>query len=183
MRVKDLLLATLIPAFLLATSCAVEPETETYASQDRVMKAWIRYNYPGTSTYSGTSLYVLDMQPGEGPAVTDSSYVWVHYVKRTLDGDILSTNQQKLAERMYRNFPGIFPRDRVRWRRKDSMMISFLDFICDLSFLSIPLNISIYTRFPFFAIGKTGNPQGSNKKRTAPAALGFGASWANTWDN
>lgn len=100
MRLKDVFLATLIPAFLLAASCAVEPETETYASQDRVMKAWIRYNYPGTSTYSGTSLYVLDMQPGEGPAVTDSSYVWVHYVKRTLDGDVLSTNQQKLAEQL-----------------------------------------------------------------------------------
>jgi FKBP-type peptidyl-prolyl cis-trans isomerase len=100
MRFKDLLLATLIPALLLANSCAVEPETETYASQDRVMKAWMRHNYPGVSTYSGTNLYVIDMQPGDGPAITDSAYVWAHYVKRSLDGNILSTNSQQLSEQL-----------------------------------------------------------------------------------
>ena len=100
MRIKDLLLATLIPAFLLTAACAVEPQTETYASQDRVMKAWMRHNYPGKTTYGDTGLYVLDMEPGDGPAIGDSAYVFAHYVKSKLDGEIISTNDEGLARQL-----------------------------------------------------------------------------------
>lgn len=100
MRIKDLLLATLIPALLLTASCAVEPETESYASQDRVMKAWIRHNYPGMTTYGNTGLYVLDLEPGDGPAISDSAYVFAHYVKSTLGGDVISTNELQMAQQL-----------------------------------------------------------------------------------
>ncbi|MBR4351823.1 MAG: FKBP-type peptidyl-prolyl cis-trans isomerase [Bacteroidales bacterium] len=100
MRIKDLLLATLIPAYLLTAACAVEPQTETYASQDRVMKAWMRHNYPGKTTYGDTGLYVLDMEPGDGPAIGDSAYVFAHYVKSKLDGEIISTNDEGLARQL-----------------------------------------------------------------------------------
>ena len=100
MRIKYLLLATLIPALLLTAACAVEPQTETYASQDRVMKAWMRHNYPGKTTYGDTGLYVLDMEPGDGPAIGDSAYVFAHYVKSKLDGEIISTNDEGLARQL-----------------------------------------------------------------------------------
>jgi len=99
MKLKDILLASLLPAVLLS-ACAVEPETETYASMDRVMQAWMRSYYPGVSTFDTTGLYILDMEAGRGPAVSDSAYVWVHYVKSDLDGDILSTNHQSLSEQL-----------------------------------------------------------------------------------
>lgn len=100
MRIKYLLLATLIPAFLLTAACAVEPQTETYASQDRVMKAWMRHNYPGLTTYGDTDLYVLSLNPGDGPAVSDSAYVFAHYVKTKLDGEVISTNDEILAKQL-----------------------------------------------------------------------------------
>lgn len=100
MRLKEAILATLLPAVLLTASCAVEPTTGTYTSQDRVMQAWMRHNHPGVSTYGNTSLYVIDMDEGHGPAAGDSSYVCVHYTKRSLTGDILSTNHQALAEQL-----------------------------------------------------------------------------------
>lgn len=99
MRLKQAILTIILPSLLL-TACAVEAEEGTYASQDRVMQAWMRHNHPGISTYGSTGMYVLDMETGAGPAVGDSSYVWVHYVKRTLDGDIVSTNIQTLAEQL-----------------------------------------------------------------------------------
>ncbi len=101
MRIKYLLLATLIPALLLTASCAVEPKSETHASQDRVMQAWMRHNYPGKTTYGDTGLYVLE----HGIRVTvlaigDSAYVFAHYVKSRLDGEIISTNDEGLARQL-----------------------------------------------------------------------------------
>ena len=100
MRLRQAILATLLPAVLLTASCAVEPTESTYASEDRVMQAWMRYNHPGIATYGSTSLYVIDMEQGSGPAVGDSAYVCAHYIKRSLDGDIIATNHQSLAEQL-----------------------------------------------------------------------------------
>ena len=100
MRIRHIFLASLLLAGLLATSCAVTPEEDSHYSSDRVMKAWLNIHYPGASTFGDTGAYVLEMEPGNGPAVGDSSYVWAHYVKRSLDQTITSTNIRQLAEQL-----------------------------------------------------------------------------------
>lgn len=84
----------------LAVSCAVTPEEDTNYSSDRVMKAWLNIHYPGVRTFEDTGAYVLEMEPGNGPAIGDSAYVWTHYVKRSLNQTITSTNIQQLAEQL-----------------------------------------------------------------------------------
>ena len=98
MTTKRILVAGLTAHILLAASCAVSPVEDSYRSQDRVINAWVRQNYPGLSTFSGTGSYVLSMEPGSGPSVGDSSYITVHYTKYDLDGTVLSTNRRELAE-------------------------------------------------------------------------------------
>ena len=41
MRLKKALFSTLLLAVVLTSSCAVEPESDSYYSENRVMKAWI----------------------------------------------------------------------------------------------------------------------------------------------
>ena len=100
MRLKKALFSTLLLAVVLTSSCAVEPESDSYYSENRVMKAWINRYYPGLSTYGDTGAYLLEMEKGSGTAVTDSSYVRAHYTKRSLDGTITSTNIQELSEQL-----------------------------------------------------------------------------------
>ena len=100
MRIKYIFLATILLSGLLATACAVTPEEDSNYSTDRVMKAWLNVNYPGVNTYGDTGAYVLEMEPGNGPSVGDSAYVWAHYVKRSLDQTIKSTNIRQLAEQL-----------------------------------------------------------------------------------
>ena len=99
MKRKHILLITLLLAATAATSCAVDPEEDAYASYDRVMEAWMRVNHPGVRPSSGGA-YVLDLYQGDGPSVTDSAYVRVHYTKRSLDGTIYDTNVEEISEQM-----------------------------------------------------------------------------------
>lgn len=100
MRVRKSILATLFLAGLLAASCAITPEEDANHSADRVMKAWINVHYPGLTPYGDTGAYILESEPGSGPAVTDSSFVWAHYVKRNLDQTIAATNIQHISEQI-----------------------------------------------------------------------------------
>ena len=100
MNFRTYLLAMMFLAGVLATSCAVTPEEDTYFASDRVMKSWIKVNYPGISPYGDTGAYILEMDPGSGPAVSDTAFIRAHYVKRRLDASITATNIQQLAEQI-----------------------------------------------------------------------------------
>ena len=100
MNLKKYLSLALLLAALLTSACAVDPAEDENYSQDRVMKSWIKVNYPGLSPYGDTGAYLLEMNPGSGTVIGDSAYVWAHYVKRSLDQTITSTNIQSLAEQL-----------------------------------------------------------------------------------
>ena len=100
MSVRKYFLAILLLAGMTAVSCAVQSEEDADYSGDRVMKAWINVNYPGLKPYGDTGAYILEMEQGQGPAVSDSAYVWAHYVKYRLDRSIASTNIQRFAEQL-----------------------------------------------------------------------------------
>lgn len=94
-----------LPAMLLLTafaaaSCAIDPDESANLSLDRVMTAWINVNHPGLQPYGEHGAYLLDLQKGEGPAVTDSAYVWVHYTKKALDQSVLASNIQAVDEQL-----------------------------------------------------------------------------------
>ena len=97
---KSLSLSIVLLAAFLTGACAVDPEEDSNYGLDRVMKAWIRVNYPGLKPFANTDSYVLEMVEGTGLPVGDSAYVWVHYAKRNLDQTVTSTNIQELAEQI-----------------------------------------------------------------------------------
>ena len=94
---RILLLAFLMAAGLSAASCAVSASSDD-SSQDRILKAWININYPGLQARP-SGVYVLSMDSGSGSAITDSSYVFVHYTRTDLEGTVASTNyREKVAQ-------------------------------------------------------------------------------------
>lgn len=98
MSLNKYFLAAMFLAGMLAVSCAVTPEEDSNYASDRMMKSWIKVNYPGTSPYGDTGAYILEMEQGNGPAVSDSSFIRAFYVKRKLDASITATNIRQIAE-------------------------------------------------------------------------------------
>lgn len=99
----DRILKTLLLLVALAAvvSCAKEPEDDTYDVQGDILKAWIEINYPdklNQKTENGA--YILSLQQGTGKTVSDSGYVFVHYVRRDLAGNITDTNMAKYADQL-----------------------------------------------------------------------------------
>lgn len=99
---KNTLFVSLLLAAALAASCAVSPEEDEYASFDNMMGAWMRVNYPGVSPYGSYGAYVLQMDKGDGVnvSVSDTAFIRAHYIKRSLDGTIIDSNIQEIAEQL-----------------------------------------------------------------------------------
>lgn len=84
-----------------ASSCARSYEEDTDSLYQRVMGAWIRVNYPESEndkTESGA--YILEYNEGNGQAVSDTGFVFAHYIKYTLDGSISTTNREDVSKRL-----------------------------------------------------------------------------------
>lgn len=97
MILKRILFPTLLLATVLTASCAIEPNTDSNYSEDRVMKAWINTYYPTAKAVGDTGVYLLETQNGNGVTVPDSAYVQVHFTKFNLDGSVVSTNDEDIA--------------------------------------------------------------------------------------
>ena len=86
---------------MLALSCARDAEEESPITYKRVMTSWVKTNYPGRisdTTASGT--YILEEIPGTGEKPQDSSFVFVHFTKYYLDGNIKSSNREEIARQL-----------------------------------------------------------------------------------
>ena len=86
---------------ILALSCARDVEEESPITYNRVMASWIKVNYPeriSDTTASGT--YILEEIPGTGEKPQDTSFVFVHYTKYYLDGNIQSSNRKEIARQL-----------------------------------------------------------------------------------
>lgn len=84
----------------LLASCSVAPVDDSVTQQKSVRDAWVRVNY-GTDYVALTEsgIYILEETPGTGSAVKDSTYCFVHYSTRDLDGTYLSTSDPEIAKR------------------------------------------------------------------------------------
>ena len=85
---------------LLLGSCAQKPVESSTDATDRVLAAWIRVNYGTTVAPNDSGVFVLSYTPGTGAVVPDSGYVFCHYQRRTLDGNIQNTNIEPLVEQL-----------------------------------------------------------------------------------
>ena len=97
--IKNIFFIACIAAALV--SCAQSAESDSYAAYNRVMAAWMNVNYPTkVSNTTDSGAYILDEEEGTGKTPTDSSYVFVHYVRTDLEGNIESTNFEELARQL-----------------------------------------------------------------------------------
>lgn len=150
----------LLAVVSLTASCAVDPETETYYSYDRVMQAWMRVNYPGIQPYGEKGAYILDIDRGNGPAVTDSSYVFAHYTKRSLDRAVTATNVQSISEQLGQYTPATYYGSSI-WRVDRGYIPAGLEEIIKTmnaggrATVALPLSASAHTQSLYTAFSST----------------------------
>ena len=98
---KTYLFACILTAALMAASCAIDNGETSDSFYDTEMKAWINIYYPSkASETTSDGAYILEYQKGAGEDVIDTGYVFAHYCKKDLEGNIVSTNIQSLAEQL-----------------------------------------------------------------------------------
>ncbi len=85
----------------LIFSCAKDNEEDSPITYKRVMTSWIKVNYPtkmADTTASGT--YILENREGYGEQPGDTSFVFIHYLKQSLDGNIVDYNTEEIARQL-----------------------------------------------------------------------------------
>jgi len=82
---KNLKLALMAGAAVLAASCAKVESEATYASAKLYVDAWMHVNYP-TVEVNEDGIYIIEDTPGDGIAVDTLDYLYVDYEIKTLDG-------------------------------------------------------------------------------------------------
>ena len=91
----------LAAALVVLTGSCAKPRTESSTdATDRVLAAWVRVNYGTAVAPNDSGVFVLSYTQGTGASVPDSGYVFCHYVKRSLDGNIQNTNVEPLVEQL-----------------------------------------------------------------------------------
>lgn len=98
---KRIRIAAVTIVFLaLAMACAREVAMDSDDVYARALAAWVRTNYGPDVTPTDSGAYILQYDQGTGRAVKDSSFVYVHYTIKDLDGNILSTNREDLSRQL-----------------------------------------------------------------------------------
>lgn len=86
---------------MLVLSCARDSEEDSPITYKRVMASWVRTNYPERiSDTTASGAYILEEIPGTGEKPLDSSFVFVHYTKYYLDGNIKSSNREEIVRQL-----------------------------------------------------------------------------------
>ena len=98
-RTLSIFLAASLAVFL-AGACAQTPTEPSTAATDRVLAAWVRVNYGTAVAPNDSGVFVLSYTQGAGASVPDSGYVFCHYQRRTLDGNIQGSNIEPLVEQL-----------------------------------------------------------------------------------
>jgi len=93
------ILPALLLLSLLFVSCAKDETIDNETAQDKILNSWIKFYHPDASkTESG--IYILDYEQGSGAEVVDSSYVFVHYTKKSLSGEVSSSNIESVNQKV-----------------------------------------------------------------------------------
>lgn len=98
-RTIEIIFLILVTA--LVFSCAKDNEEDSPITYKRVMSSWVKVNYPtkvSDTTASGT--YILENTDGYGEQPGDTSFVFIHYIKQSLDGNIVDYNVEEIARQL-----------------------------------------------------------------------------------
>ncbi len=91
----------LILATTLVFSCAKDNEEDSPITYKRVMNSWVKVNYPTkVSDTTASGAYILENTEGYGEQPGDTSFVFIHYVKQSLDGNIVEYNVEDIARQL-----------------------------------------------------------------------------------
>lgn len=92
---------TIATAALIALSCAKSEKSEPYADEQLYFEAWVAVHQPDAVPTS-LGAYILEETAGDGEAydLEEQPYVYVKYTVSDLDGNISSTNIEKVAQQI-----------------------------------------------------------------------------------
>ncbi len=94
----------IISAFALLgiiVACAKQDSGYTYTASKRYFDAWISLNYPESSIVGTVSdVVVVEDTPGEGAEIQDSTYIFVKYTVRTIDGTIEESTDSEVNKQL-----------------------------------------------------------------------------------
>lgn len=83
----------------LAAGCAKEIETAKNEDEKRYFESWIYVHHPDAEK-AGNGIYIISSEEGKGDPIGDSTYVFVEYTARTLEGTVSSTTDSTLASQV-----------------------------------------------------------------------------------
>lgn len=86
---------------LLFISCAKDIDEDTNEIQNRVLDSWVKVNYGSSVKKTESGAYILNSTQGSGASVgSDTSYVFVSFTTKKLDGTIVTTTDKALAQQL-----------------------------------------------------------------------------------
>lgn len=86
-------------AAAFSVGCAKDAETDTNKDAKDYFEAWMAQYYPGVQA-DANDIYLLEDIPGSGEAVTNQPYVYITYTVTDLEGNISSTTDAKISQRL-----------------------------------------------------------------------------------
>jgi len=86
-------------AVLLAGGCAVGESDSGNADELRYLDVWAAENY-GVTAPSGMGIYILEDEPGTGPAYNGEDFIYVTYTIKSLDGTISSSTDEQTNKQL-----------------------------------------------------------------------------------
>lgn len=96
------LLKLIVFACVLSTFCScardvIEKEEDV---QKRILDAWVKVNYGAKAQLADYGAYILEKEDGTGSHIYDSSYVFVDYSVKSLDGTYITTNIMEISKQL-----------------------------------------------------------------------------------
>ena len=83
-----------------AVSCAVDREDTETDYYNRALAAWVRIHCDPVPAADDSGVFFLEYTPGGGERIPDTGYVFVSYVRKSLQGNIASTNDEQLNRQL-----------------------------------------------------------------------------------
>jgi len=90
---------TVVLVVFIASCAQIESESNDVI-QKRILEAWVSTNYGSAAKVTKSGSYILESIDGTGEKVRDSSYVFVSYSTKSLDGTYVTTTYEDIAKQL-----------------------------------------------------------------------------------
>ena len=106
---------TILAVAAVLAGCAKNESADKGAAAKRQFEAWIQVNHPDAQDKGG--IYILEDTPGVGdvPILANEPYLYVNYTVTDLEGNVVSTTDEKVAKRIGTYSKAYYYGERVWW--------------------------------------------------------------------